>query len=184
LHLAQLIAAPLPPFAGSRLRTYALRWAGFAIGATSVFWGMPTITGGKDLYHNLRIGGGCVFNAGCVFDLEAPIVIGDRVALGHQVLLLTSTHLIGPPERRAGLRLARAPVCIGDGAWLGSRCTVMPGVEIGAGAIVAAGALVNRDVPANSLVAGVPGRPVRCLEDEQGEVRPLHQGNMAGPAHR
>ena len=52
---------------------------------------------------------------------------------------------------------------IGDGCWLGARAVVLPGVRIGAGSIVAAGALVTRDVPPNSLVAGVPAKLVRDL---------------------
>lgn len=175
LILAQWLAAALPPFVGSRLRAYALRAAGLQIGHGTVFWGGVTFTGSGDIRRRLSIGSGCVFNAGCFFDLEAPITIGDRVALGHQVLLLTSTHQIGPAEQRASYELLRAPVSIGDGAWLGSRCMVLPGVQIGSGAVVAAGAVVNRDVPAGLLVAGVPARPVRSLEQRQGE--------MLGSAH-
>jgi maltose O-acetyltransferase len=55
------------------------------------------------------------------------------------------------------------PVTIGNGAWLGARCTILPGVNVGEGAIVAAGAVVTHDVPANTMVAGVPARAIRDL---------------------
>jgi maltose O-acetyltransferase len=95
-------------------------------------------------------------------DLGASISIGDKVSLGHGVLVLTGTHEIGPPSHRAG-RLVTEPVSIGDGAWLGSRCVIFPGVKIGAGAVVAAGAVVTEDVPANTVVAGVPAQIVKSL---------------------
>ncbi|NJO82709.1 MAG: acyltransferase [Blastochloris sp.] len=121
---------------------------------------------GHDPLKHLRIGHQCVFNDGCVFDLQAPITIGNHVALGHQVMLLTCSHVIGPAQRRADYRLFQAPIYIDDGAWLGARCTVLPGVHIGAGAIIAAGALVQRDVAPNTMVGGIPARPIRSLDDE------------------
>jgi maltose O-acetyltransferase len=162
LLLARILLAPLPMHVGSRLRIHILRLAGFQIGYGCVMWGMPAFTGGRDLYRNLTIGQNCLFNIGCFFDLGAPITIGDGVAIGHQVMILTSSHDIGPPERRAAA-LAIRSVTIGRGAWLGARSTILPGVTIGAGAIVAAGAVVNRDVPPNTLVAGVPARPIKPL---------------------
>ncbi len=170
LLLVQLLLAPLPLQVGSRLRTYGLRLAGFRIGHGSTMCGMPRITGSCDLYSKLKIGRDCWFNCGCFFDLEAAIFIGDRVALGQQVMVLTSTHHMGTGERRAGA-LDTKPVNIHDGAWLGARCIVLPGVTIGDGAVVAAGAVVNKDVPPNTLVAGVPARVVKHFQRGHHEVR-------------
>jgi maltose O-acetyltransferase len=164
LSLINVLLAPLPPFVGSRLRTHALRAAGFTIGHGSVFWGMPRITGSRNIYRQLVIGQQCVFNVGCVFDTEGTITIGDNVALGQQVMLLTSTHEIGLSERRADFKLLNLPIIIGNGCWLGARCTILPGVDIGKGAIIAAGAVVNRNVPENTLVGGIPARVIKFLD--------------------
>jgi len=164
LALINLLLAALPPFVGSGLRTRALRAAGFTIGYGSVLWGMPKITGSHDIYHRLVIGKQCVFNAECVFDIEETITIGDSVALGQQVMLLTSTHEIGSSDRRADHRLRSSPITIGNGCWLGARCIVLPGITIGTGAVVAAGAVVTQNVPENTLVAGVPARIIKLLD--------------------
>ncbi len=127
-------------------------------------WGMPTITGGKDIYANLTVGQGCWFNKGCFLDLNARITVGNAVAIGHDVLLLTSSHHIGGPERRAGPAFAE-PITIQDGVWIGARAVILPGVTIGRGAIVAAGAVVIKGVAPNTLVAGVPAQERRQLDD-------------------
>lgn len=111
----------------------------------------------------ITIGDGVFINSGCLFDLSAPIVIGGGVQLAYQVALITGGHGIGPAESRAGEHRP-ASIHIGVGSWIGARAVILPGVRIGAGSVVAAGAVVTRDVPANTLVAGVPARVVRTLE--------------------
>jgi maltose O-acetyltransferase len=162
LLLAQSIMATLPPYVGNRLRVSLLGLAGFDIGKGTVIWGRIMITGSGNLYDRLHIGESCWFNDACQLDLNAPIHIGNRVSLGHQVLLMTSTHAIGNSIRRAG-EFVTCPIHIGDGAWLGSRCTILPGITVGEGAVVAAGAIVTNDVRPNTLVAGVPAKIIRCL---------------------
>ena len=163
LWLAQTLLAPLPFHVGSRLRTAALRLAGFSIGHGTLMWAMPTIVGNGDIYSRLKVGRLCRFNIGCFLELGAEIVIEDLVGFGPQVMILTTTHEIGPPGRRSSTP-RRLPVRIGKGCWIGARSTILPGVTIGAGSIVAAGALVNKDVPANSVVAGVPARVIKSLD--------------------
>jgi maltose O-acetyltransferase len=162
LLLARLLLAPVPPYSGGRLRMRLLRLAGLRIGSGTVFSGTPAISGPPGLQDRLRIGRDCYFNVGCVFDLGAVIEIGDRVSVGHDVMLLTTTHEVGGAGRRAG-HLATRAVQIGDAVWLGARAIVLPGVRVGDGAIVGAGAVVNRDVASNTLVGGVPARPIRDL---------------------
>jgi maltose O-acetyltransferase len=152
LWLIAMLLAPLPAFAGCRLRVYALRMIGFCIGYGTLMYGTPRITGSGDLYRRLTIGQFCKFNIGCLFDLEGEIRIGDRVGVGHEVMILTSTHEIGPREERADPALVRKPVVIEDGVWIGARCTILPGVTIGAGSVISAGMVVSRDVPPDTLV--------------------------------
>ncbi|MBK8988842.1 MAG: acyltransferase [Chloroflexi bacterium] len=140
-----------------------LRLFGFRVGRSGILMGMPTIAGVGNVYEKLHIGDSCLFNVGCHFDLAAPITIGHNVGVGHQVLFLTGSHEIDDSKRRVG-PLMTSPVVIHDGAWLGARCIILPGVTIGKGAVVAAGAVVTKDVPANTLVAGVPAQIIRELD--------------------
>ncbi|NUM43497.1 MAG: acyltransferase [Anaerolineales bacterium] len=170
LLLAQMLAAPLPVYVGSRVRAALLRGAGFRIGAGTVFWGMPTLTGTGDIYSRLSIGRECWVNLGMLINLGAEVSLGDRVAVGHEVMILTESHAIGPQHRRAG-PVGATPVRVGAGAWLGARCLILPGVTVGEGAVVAAGAVVAKDVPPNTLVGGVPARELRPLDIESAEVK-------------
>jgi maltose O-acetyltransferase len=153
LLLARLLCAILPDMVGNRLRVYALRAAGFQIGHGCMMYAMPRITGGGPIRQRLKIGQHCQFNVGCLLDLADSITIGDRVGVGHDVLFLTASHEIGPKEQRAGL-LTTAPIIIGDGVWIGSRCVILPGVTIGAGSVISVGSIVTSDVPPQTLIKG------------------------------
>lgn len=153
LQLATACAAMLPPFVGSRLRVQALRAAGFKLGRGVIMWGTPTIVGSGDIYSRLTIGPEAGFNVGCLFELEDTITIGKSVAVGHQVMFLTRTYDTGPAGQRAGQE-RREPIVIGDGTWIGARCIIMPGVTIGAGSVIAAGMVITKDIPPDSLIIG------------------------------
>jgi acetyltransferase-like isoleucine patch superfamily enzyme len=107
----------------------------------------------------LRIGDRVFVNCGTVIICVEEVVVGDDVAFAHEVLVLDSnSHGVeGRPH-------VQAPVRIGDGTWLGARSMVLPGVTIGRRVVVAAGAVVTRDVPDDVLVAGNPARVVRSLD--------------------
>ncbi|MDZ4716935.1 MAG: DapH/DapD/GlmU-related protein [Roseiflexaceae bacterium] len=171
LLLAQLLTAPLPLFVGSRLRTRIIRLIGFQIGRGVLFAGMPRIFGVGNLGKRLIIGQGCFFNVGVTLDLGAPITIGNNVSIGPDAMILTTTHDFGPADHRCGtFRLA--PVSIGNGVWIGARAVLLPGIVIGNGAVIAAGALVNRDVAAHQVVAGVPARAIKSLD------HPIEHNNL------
>jgi acetyltransferase-like isoleucine patch superfamily enzyme len=156
------IAGWLPPLAFGRLRTRLLRRCGVSIGARTVLCGRIAISGVRHAERALRIGAACFVNDGCRFETGAPISIGDRVYLGHDVTVLTTSHDIGPHEQRCD-GVVSAAVAIGHGVWVGSRALILPGVSIGDGAVIAAGSVVTRSVAADALVAGVPAVPVRIL---------------------
>lgn len=117
------------------------------------------------IFHTskISIAADTLVGARCHFENREPISIGKRCSLAPEVMIATSSHEIGPREQRAGAHDGR-PVVIGDGCWLGMRVTVLPGVTIGSGCIVAAGAVVIEDCERDGLYAGVPARRVRDLE--------------------
>ena len=92
---------------------------------------------------------------------QGGIYIGNDVLIGHNACLLTLNH-DADPENRADMH--PMPIHIEDKAWLGSNVTVLPGVRIGEGAIVAAGAVVTKDVPENTVVGGVPAKVIKKIE--------------------
>ena len=109
---------------------------------------------------NTHVGAGTFINAGCRFQDQGGIYIGERALIGHNAVIATLNHNMDPARRA---NLLPAPVRIGDDAWLGANVTVLPGVTIGNGAVIAAGAVVSRDVEENTVVGGVPARLLRRL---------------------
>lgn len=105
-----------------------------------------------------RIGKNVFINHACSFLDIGGIDIGDDVLIGPRVNITSETHPLAPGERSD---LIPKKVTIRRNAWIGAGATILPGVTIGENAVVAAGALVSRDVPANTVVAGVPAKVVR-----------------------
>jgi acetyltransferase-like isoleucine patch superfamily enzyme len=153
LSLVELALHRMPTFVGCRSITRGLRLAGVNIDSSSIFWGMPHLVGDGDVAPRLTVGPLCGLNFGCYFELDAPITLVEHVAVGHEVMFLTRTRDPKDPNRRGEVSGAK-PIVVGAGAWLGSRCVVMPGVTIGAGAVVGASVVVHEDVPPNTLLAG------------------------------
>jgi len=112
-----------------------------------------------DYGRQIGLGARVFVNMGCVFLDAAPIVLGDDVQLGPAVQLLTSDHPRDPAERTSGLESA-LPITIGNRAWLGGGVIVLPGVDIGADAIIGAGSVVTRSVETGVTAAGNPCRVI------------------------
>lgn len=122
----------------------------------------------SDCGKNIHLGRDVFINAGCKFQDQGGIYLGDRVLVGQNVVLATLNHGMDPAHRAD---LHPAPIRIGDDVWIGANATVLPGVTIGDGAVVAAGAVVTRDVPAMTAVGGVPARVIKQIEMEEGAKR-------------
>lgn len=110
---------------------------------------------------NITIGRAVFIGYECAFTGHAPIEIADDVMIAHKVNLITAGHPVEPDQRRA--YITAAPVTIDTNVWIGAAATVLPGVHIAAGSVVAAGAVVTHDVPPATLVAGVPATVVKNL---------------------
>ncbi|MBI1405580.1 MAG: sugar O-acetyltransferase [Caulobacter sp.] len=115
-----------------------------------------------DCGRNIRVGERVFINQNCTFYALADIVIGDDVLIGPNVSLITSEHPVAPSQRRAFLQ--GRPITVERGVWLAAGVTVIGGVTIGENSVVAAGSVVTRDIPANTLAAGNPARVLRSIE--------------------
>jgi acetyltransferase-like isoleucine patch superfamily enzyme len=120
-------------------------------------------------WGRIRMGDRVFVNSGAVVFSASEIVIGNDVALANEAYLMDSdSHGV------EGRPVKEAPIRIGDGTWIGARAMVLPGVTIGSRCLVAAGAVVSRDVPDDTLVAGNPARVVRELVYPDGITRAWH----------
>ena len=117
-----------------------------------------------DCGKNIHIGKNVFINMGCKFQDQGGIFIGDGALIGHNVVLATLNHAASPKDRGS---MIPAPIRIGKNVWVGANAVILPGVTIGDGAIVAAGAVVNRDVPENTVVGGVPAKVIRTIHEEE-----------------
>ena len=152
----RLLAAEVVPV--SR-RARLMRRAGFRIGAR------PEIYAGARLRSTRITFGDDVFvNTGLFYDGNAAVTVGDRVAFGPGVALITVTHEIGPHHRRCTSQPLERPITIGDGCWLGAGVTILPGVTVAAGCVIGAGATVTASTAPDGLYLGVPARRARDLQ--------------------
>ncbi|WP_138493555.1 sugar O-acetyltransferase [Paenibacillus pinistramenti] len=117
-----------------------------------------------DFGKNISIGKNVFLNTGCSFQDRGGIMIGDGTMIGMNVTIATLNHGL-PAETRN--TTYPSPVVIGRNVWIGSSATILPGVTIGDHSVVAAGAVVTKDVPENTVVAGVPAKFLNKIEDKQ-----------------
>lgn len=113
--------------------------------------GLEIIPGGR-----IRVGRGTVVGSRALLDGRRGIEIGANVNLGGEVAVFTLQHDVRSPT----FGPKGGPVRIGDRAWISFRTTVLPGITIGEGAVVAAGAVVTKNVPPYTIVGGVPAVPI------------------------
>ncbi len=165
------LLAWLPTLSFIRVRTRLIRAAGFDIGHGVAFYGCPRLRGERNFYANLKVGKGAHINEGVHLDLSGLIDIGPRVGLAHEVMILTNSHQIGDPHQRAG-QTEVLPVVICEGAWIGARTIIMPGVTIGKGSVIAAGSIVLNDIPDYSMAAGSPATVRRELARPSDDAKP------------
>ena len=120
-----------------------------------------------DCGKNITVGKNVFINTGCRFQDQGGIRIGDHVLIGHNVVLATLNHDFAPYNRAT---MHPAPIHIEDRVWIGANATVVPGVTIGENSIVAAGAVVTKDVPPNTIVGGVPAKVLKRIDENGNPV--------------
>jgi acetyltransferase-like isoleucine patch superfamily enzyme len=116
-----------------------------------------------DFGENINIGKNVFVNHACTFMDRGGITLEDNVLIGPKVNLITTNHPVNPTERRATIS---QPILIKKGAWIGVGATILPGVTIGENSIVAAGAVVSKDVADNSIVGGIPAKFIKSITNE------------------
>lgn len=117
-----------------------------------------------DFGKNIIFGKDVFINSGCHFQDQGGITIGDGSLIGHNVVLATINHDLDPKNNRKNHYL---PIKIGSHVWIGSNATILPGVTIGDWAVVAAGAVVPHDVPAMTVVCGIPAKVLKMISAER-----------------
>lgn len=152
--------ALFPPVRSALLRLYGAR-----IGKRGVLHNARFFNLYRTGLPGLSVGSEVFIGDECLLDLADRIEIGDQVTLAERVLILTHTN-VGyedhPLQRH--FKASTAPVVLERGCFVGAQAVILPGIRIGACSMVAAGAVVTRDVPANSVVAGTPARVLRTLD--------------------
>ncbi len=117
-----------------------------------------------DYGERVRIGDGCFINHGAYLMDGGGITIGSHVFIGPNLGAYTAVHPLVAKERNQGLERA-LPIVIGDNVWIGGDVTILPGVTIGAEAVIGAGSVVTKDVPAGVVAAGNPCRVLRPITE-------------------
>ena len=114
--------------------------------------------------QHIKLGKHVFINHGCSFLDMGGITIEDQVQIGPKVSLITENHPLAPSQRK---NLVLNRIVIKENAWLGAGATILPGVTVGKNAVVAAGAVVTKEVADNTVVAGVPARFISNITEEQ-----------------
>jgi acetyltransferase-like isoleucine patch superfamily enzyme len=150
------VARVLPDYTLGRVRSQLYRLGGCDLAEGATLQGCLVLSGPRGAARRLHVGKGAIIAPMVRFGLDADITIGRNVAVGPGTTLHTATHALGFGSRRMQLGILARPIVVEDGVWIGMQSLILPGVTLGHGSVVAAGAVVNESVPPNSLVAGNP----------------------------
>ncbi len=116
-----------------------------------------------DCGKNISVGKNVFIGSCCYFQDQGGVKIGDNVLVGHGTTFATLNHCFEPENRSS---MAPKPIVVGDRVWIGANVTILPGVTIGSNAVIAAGAVVTRDIPTDSVAAGVPAKVIKSIYDK------------------
>ncbi len=156
-HAIRFLPEPLP----------ALRRWGAEVGPRTLVYPGVTLHAARGDFSNLHIGADARVVRDCLLDLTDRITIGDRAIVSLRCSLITHRNIHRSPLAEVGYGPMHAPIVIEDGAVLFANAVVLAGVTVGACAVVAAGAVVTRDVPPWTLVGGIPARVLKRIEPSE-----------------
>lgn len=114
-----------------------------------------------DYGKNITVGENVFINACCHFQDHGGVTIGDGCQIGHNVVFATLNYGLAPEDRKTTYP---APIVLGKNVWVGSNATILQGVTVGDNAVIGAGAVVTKDVAANTIVGGVPARFIKMID--------------------
>jgi acetyltransferase-like isoleucine patch superfamily enzyme len=148
------------------LRTMALRLMGARVGVHTVLCRARFLNLHRTGFRGLRIGDSCFIGDDCLIDLANAVTLEDHVTLAARVTVLTHMN-VGYADHplQVFLPSMSAPVVLRCGSFVGANATLLPGIEVGSCAVVAAGAVVRTSVPPFAVVGGVPAKILRWLQD-------------------
>lgn len=156
----------IPGATGMILRYLVLR--GFVRESHGFFRVVERVT--IEYPERLRIGKGVGLNLGCWVDARGEVTIGDDTIMGPYCIISSTNHRFDRLDIPMLLQEDdKKPVRIGNNVWLGARVTVLPGVTIGDDTVVGAGAVVTRNIPANTIAVGNPARVIRSRNSQRGD---------------
>ena len=162
-YLTNYVVSHIPSYAFRRLwyqRALGITFgknAGVHLGCHLWFYGP-----GQIRRDGVTIGDYSRINRDCCLDVRGGLKIGDNVSISPEVAILTAEHGVNDP----GFRVEAQQVVIEDHAWIGTRAIILPGLTLGRGSVVAAGAVVTRDVPPLAIVGGVPARTIGTRSEQ------------------
>ncbi len=129
-----------------------------------------------DFGYNIQVGENFYANHGCVILDGGKVTFGDNVFIAPDCGFYTAGHPLDAEQRNLGLEYAW-PITVGDNVWIGANVMVLPGVTIGSDTVIAAGSVVNRDIPSGVVAVGNPCRMVRAITEadrEKYSKGPIH----------
>lgn len=158
-HIVTLLFRLLPETRCFGLKSALLRWMGVKVGhnvrvcSSATFFGIGCLEIGDDTWIGQQV----------LIVCSSRVSIGSCVDIGPRVFIGTGTHRLDSIGRHSAGEGINSDVSIGDGVWLCACSIVLPGISVGTKAVVAAGSLVNQNVPARAIVGGVPARTLKEL---------------------
>ena len=132
------------------IRKFFYRLFGMEIGKESAIFRNSEVQG----ITNIRVGNNTTINGHCLLDGRGGLIIGENVNISSYTLLITGSHDINSPDFKAFYR----PIIVEDYVWISTGAIILPGVRLGKGSVISAGAVVTRDVPPFTVVGGIPAR--------------------------